>query len=71
MKPARPRPAATVQGPPCRTGGAPLPQRVAMRERGEGAQRLRGSYFKLIVVFTPWPAVLSSNQRAVTVLVWV
>ncbi len=29
------------------------------------------AYFKLMVVFTPWPRVLSSNQRAVTVLVWV
>jgi hypothetical protein len=29
------------------------------------------AYFRLIVVLTPWPSVLSSNQRAVTVLVWV
>ena len=28
-------------------------------------------YFKLMVVFTPWLVVLSSNQRAVTVLVCV
>ncbi len=28
-------------------------------------------YFRLIVVFTPCEVVLSSNQRAVTVLVWV
>ena len=30
------------------------------------------AYFRLMVVFTPWPeVVLSSNQRAVTVLVCV
>jgi hypothetical protein len=29
------------------------------------------AYFRLMVVFTPWLVVLSSNQRAVTVLVWV
>ncbi len=28
-------------------------------------------YFRLIVVLTPWLSVSSSNQRAVTVLVWV
>ena len=28
-------------------------------------------YFRLMVVFTPWLVVLSSNQRAVIVLVWV
>ena len=32
---------------------------------------LSPAYFKLIVVFTPWAMVLSSNQRAVTVLVCV
>ncbi|SOZ68329.1 hypothetical protein CBM2617_B120031 [Cupriavidus taiwanensis] len=31
----------------------------------------RVAYFKLIVVFTPSFTVASSNQRAVTVLVWV
>ena len=30
-----------------------------------------GTHFRLIVVLTPWPSVESSNQRAVTVLVWV
>ena len=35
MKPAQPRPAATVQGPPRRTGGAPLPAaRSAARAGG-------------------------------------
>ena len=32
---------------------------------------LRRPYFRLMVVFTPWLVVESSNQRAVTVLVWV
>lgn len=32
---------------------------------------LRRPYLRLMVVFTPWLVVESSNQRAVTVLVWV
>ncbi|MFD0324324.1 hypothetical protein [Lysobacter gummosus] len=31
----------------------------------------RGHHLRLIVVLTPCPRVSSSNQRAVTVLVWV
>ena len=44
---------------------------------GVGVRRSRqylstsAPHFKLIVVFTPWLLVLSSNHRAVTVLVWV
>jgi hypothetical protein len=38
---------------------------------GQGRGQRPRSYFKLIVVFTPCDAVLSSNQRAVTVLVCV
>jgi len=30
-----------------------------------------GGYLRLMVVLTPWLRVSSSNQRAVTVLVWV
>ena len=50
------------------TPPAPLPQGRGGKARGKQPP---WSYFKLMVVFTPWPAVLSSNQRAVTVLVWV
>ncbi len=39
-------------------GGAPMVLRCAF-------------YFRLMVVLTPWLVVLSSNQRAVIVLVWV
>ncbi len=39
-------------------------------KRGKRRSRSVG-YFKLIVVFTPCEMVLSSNQRAVTVLVCV
>jgi len=48
------------------------PSASAAKQRGGKARSASGgSYFKLIVVFTPWLVVLSSNQRAVTVLVWV
>ncbi len=36
-----------------------------------GSYAVRRLYFRLMVVFTPWLVVESSNQRAVTVLVWV
>ena len=52
------------------------------RQRAEGLAKLGyvalacdihggGRHFRLIVVLTPWPTPASSNQRAVTVLVWV
>lgn len=44
--------------------GLPLPAAASRRA-------FSGSYFRLIVVFTPCDVVLSSNQRAVTVLVCV
>jgi hypothetical protein len=48
------------------------PFRIAKRCRERGkARSASGGYFKLIVVFTPWLVVLSSNQRAVMVLVCV
>ena len=48
--------------------------RTPLSRKGRGGMA-RGKhppwpYFKLMVVFTPWPAVLSSNQRAVTGVVW-
>jgi hypothetical protein len=54
-------------------GFTPLPSPLPQGERGHKARGKQPPwpYFKLMVVFTPWPAVLSSNQRAVTVLVWV
>ncbi len=61
------------KGRPAALASSPFPRSAAQREKGEGAQRLRGGvpYFKLMVVLTPWCSVLSSNQRAVTVLVCV
>ena len=72
MHRGQPRPGLPRKGRPAAPVASPCPQRAALRERGEGPKGLRGVFhFRLMVVFTPWPAVLSSNQRAVTVLVWV
>src|SRR3989344_3678633 len=74
-KPARPNASATVQGPPSHgsgTGGVPLSaSRSDAEKKGGSGAAAQGCYFRLIVVLTPWLTVLSSNQRAVTVLVCV
>ena len=60
-------------------GGSDAPGRFAdvhSGHTGDGVHSpallgLLPHHFRLIVVFTPWLVVLSSNQRAVTVLVCV
>jgi len=47
MKLARPRPGPPRKGRPAALAASPCPQRAAMRERGEGAKRLRGGVVSL------------------------
>ncbi len=49
-----------VQGRPAALAASPCPQRAALQERGEGAQRLRGGYPIL------QPAPLSASALAAT-----
>ncbi len=71
LKPAGPRSVPPCKGRPAARVESPF--RIAQRckRRGKARSASGGCHFKLIVVFTPWLTVLSSNQRAVTVLVWV
>ncbi|PVY93218.1 hypothetical protein C8C95_4103 [Acidovorax sp. 99] len=69
-KPARPKPVPPRKGRPAAPVASPFSIAQRCRERGKRRSR-SGGYFKLIVVFTPCEMVLSSNQRAVTVLVCV
>jgi hypothetical protein len=51
--------------------GKPHSAARAWQEAGLHCRVSWPAYFRLMVVFTPWLVVLSSNQRAVMVLVWV
>ena len=69
MKPARPKRGQPRKGRPAALAASPSD---AKRQRGGRRGATQGVFhFKLMVVFTPWLVVLSSNQRAVTVLVCV